>query len=135
MKTINTFILFTLVLFQSCQSQEKMNTTSLNYFAQTRGFIYAIHLKNNELELNNNTHIKKITLTTNQKKEINELLLKIDFKKIENNISIQDLAVDKAIKGTFELNFKAEDYSFDFNHNNLPENIQQLITHLEEFTQ
>jgi hypothetical protein len=132
MKTINIFILFTLVLFQSCQGQEKMNTTSLNYSAQTRGYIYAIHLKNNELELNNNTKIKKITLTADQTNEINELLHKIDFKKIENNISINDLAVDKAIKGTFELNFKMEHFSFDFNHNNLPKNIQQLITHLEE---
>jgi len=112
-----------------------MNTTSLNYSAQTRGYIYAMRLKNNELELNNNTNIKKTTLTKSQINEINDLLLKIDFKKIENNISINDLALDKAIKGTFELNFKAAHFSFDFNHNNLPENIQQLITHLEGFTQ
>ena len=135
MKTLNIFILFTLVLFQSCKSQEKMNTTSLNYSAQTRGYIYTIHLKNNQLELNNNTNIKKITLTKSQINKINDVLLTIDFKKIESNISNEDLALDKAIKGTLELNFKGEHFSFDFSHNNLPENIQQLITHLERFTQ
>ena len=135
MRTLSTFILFTLVLFQSCQSQEKMNATSLNYSAQTRGYIYSIHLKSNELELNNNTNIKKTTLTKSQINEINDLILKIDFKKIENNISKADLAVDKAIKGSLELNFETAHYSFDFNHNKLPENIQQIITHLEGFTQ
>ena len=135
MKTLNIFILCTIVLFQSCKSQEKMNTTSLNYSAQTRGYIYTIHLKNNQLELNNNTNIKKTTLTKSQINEINELLLEIDFKKIESNISNEDLAVDKAIKGTLKLNFKGEQFSFDFSHNKLPENIQQLTTHLEGLTQ
>ena len=51
MRTLSTFILFTLVLFQSCQSQEKMNTTSLNYSAQTRGYIYSIQLEKNVLEI------------------------------------------------------------------------------------
>ena len=132
MKTLNIFILFTLVLFQSCQSQEKMNATTLNYSAQTRGYIYTLHLKKNQLELNNNTNIKKITLTADQKNEIKELLLKVDFKKIENNISIDDLAVDKAIKGTFDLNFEAEHFTFDFNHNSLPKEINQLFKFLEK---
>lgn len=121
--------------FSSCNSQETTNNTSLNYIAQTRGYIYTIQLNNNKLEINNNTNIKKTTLSTNQKKELEQQLLKIDFKQLTNNIHNEDLAVDKAIKGTFDLNFESKQYHFDFNHNELPEKIQQLIALLEKFTQ
>ncbi|SNR50830.1 hypothetical protein [Lutibacter flavus] len=133
MRTLSTFILFTLVLFQSCQSQEKMSTISLNYSAQTRGFTYSIQLEKNTLKINDNNVIKKVELSKIQLLEINQALDKIDFSEIENNISIDDLAVDKAIKGTFKVHFRENVFKFELNHNKLPKNIQELFRRLEAY--
>mgnify|MGYP000733825050 CR=1 FL=1 len=131
MKTLSTFILFTLILFQSCQSQEKMTTTSLDYTAQTRGYMYSVQLEKNVLEIHDNTNIKKVALSENQLAEINQALANIAFNEIENNISIDDLAVDKAIKGIFKLHFKENYFEYAFNHNALPNAIQELFKQLE----
>jgi hypothetical protein len=131
MKTLSTFILFTLILFQSCQSQEKMTTTSLDYTAQTRGYMYSVQLEKNVLEIHDNTNIKKVALSENQLAEINQALANIAFNEIENNISIDDLAVDKAIKGIFKLHFKENYFEYEFNHNALPNAIQELFKQLE----
>ncbi len=132
---LNLGVVICCLMFSSCVGQKKTNNTSFNYLAQTRGYTYNIYLDNNELEINNNTNIKRITLTTDQTKEFEKQLLKINFKQLENNILNEDLAVDKATKGIFDLNFKSKKYHFDFNHNKLPENIQELIVLLEKFTQ
>jgi len=120
-----------LTLSNSCQGQEKKEEITLNYTAQTRGYKYVLQLKNDTLELNNNQVLKKITLTEEQQKEVYELLSKIDFKKIKNNVSTDDLAVDKAIKGTFELNYHNKLYSYNFDHNKLPKKIEELKLKLE----
>ncbi len=137
MKLLNISLLFLLAFSfsTSCQSQEKKNTLMLNYKAQTRGFLYQIQFKNNSIEINNNNAIKTAVLTKNQLVKINSLLKVINFKEIKNNISTNDLAVDRAIKGVFKLHFNKILYEFEFNHNRLPKEIKQLIQLLEEFAQ
>jgi hypothetical protein len=61
------------------------------------------------------------------------MVKKIDFDSLKSNISIDDLAVDKAIKGEFELNFNGKLYTFEFDHNNAPESIQELLNKLQSF--
>ncbi|MFK5958999.1 MAG: hypothetical protein QM495_09050 [Lutibacter sp.] len=135
MKLLNISLLFLLAFSTSCQSQEKKNTLMLNYKAQTRGYLYQIQLENNSIEINNNNTIKTAALAKSQLVKINSLLKVINFKEIENNISINDLAVDRAIKGVFKLHFNKILYEFEFNHNKLPKEIKQLIQLLEEFAQ
>ena len=115
----------------SCESQEKQNDVSLTYIAQTRGFIYSLQLKDNKLELNNNNSFKKLELSETDIEQITKILSETDFEKIENNISVDDLAVDKAIQGNFDLIFNKKKHSFQFNHLNLPEKIKQLLSYLE----
>ena len=134
MKLLNVAFILLLAFNTSCQGQEKKNTMMLNYKAQTRGFLYQIKLENNSIEVNNNNTIKTAVLTKNQTDKINNLLNDINFKEIENNISINDLAVDRAIKGVFSLNFNGNSYTFDFNHHNLPKDIEAFIKLLQEFT-
>ncbi|MDO9593657.1 MAG: hypothetical protein Q7J19_01555 [Lutibacter sp.] len=117
----------------SCQSQDKKDSISLNYNAQTRGFQMAIQLENNLLEVTKNNETHQIELTDIQLNEIIEVVKKIDFDFIKSNVSIDDLAVDKAIKGEFELNFNGKLYAFEFDHNNAPENIQELLNKLQSF--
>lgn len=122
-----------LTLSNSCQSQEKKEEITLNYTAQTRGYKYVLQLKNDTLELNNNQVLKTIKLTEKQQKEVSELLSNIDFKKIKSNISTDDLATDKAIKGVFMLHFNNNQYSNEFDHNKLPKKIEKLKLKLESF--
>lgn len=117
----------------SCQSQDKVNPVSLNYSAQTRGFQLSIQLKKNLLEVTKNNVAHQIELTSKQLTEVVEMVKKIDFDMLKSNISTDDLAVDKAIKGEFELNFNGKLYAFEFNHNNAPKSIQELLNKLQSF--
>ena len=126
-------LILLLVSLTSCQSQNKKDNISLNYNAQTRGFQLAIQLENNLLEVTKNNETHQIELTENQLNEIISTVKKIDFEVIKSNISIDDLAVDKAIKGEFEVNFNGELYAFEFDHNNAPEKIQELLNKLQRF--
>lgn len=133
MKLFKMTLILLLVSINSCQSQDKKDTVSLNYNAQTRGFQLSIQLKKNLLEVTKNNETHKIELTENQLNEIIEMVKKIDFDSLKSNISIDDLAVDKAIKGEFELNFNGKLYTFEFDHNNASESIQELLNKLQGF--
>lgn len=131
MKHLNIFIIaFCLFNLSSCKAQESI---FLSYKAQTRGFIYSLIIENNTLEINKNNSIKKISLTKTQQLEIFNLLAEIDFKVLENNISVNDLAVDKAISGLYEINFKGKVYTYELDHNNLPKAIKELFEKLENY--
>ena len=133
MKLFKMILVLLIASSTSCQSQNKKDTISLNYKAQTRGFQLSIQIENNLLEVTKNNETHQIELTDNQLSEIIEMVKKIDFDAIESNISIEDLAVDKAIKGEFELNFNGELYAFEFDHNNAPESIEKLLNKLQSF--
>jgi len=128
---LNTLALL-LFFSLSCESQEKNNDISLTYFAQTRGFIYSLQLNDNLLEVNDNNSLKKLKLSETHISELTKILSEIDFDKIESNISIDDLSVDKAIKGNFNLVFNTKKYSFEFDHNHLPKKIKQLLSYMED---
>jgi tyrosine-protein phosphatase YwqE len=133
MKLFKMTLILLLVSITSCKSQDKKDAVSLNYSAQTRGFQLTIQLENNLLEVNINNETHQIELTENQLNEVIEIVKKIDFEVLKSNISIDDLAVDKAIKGEFELNLNGELYTFEFDHNNAPESIRELLSKLQSF--
>ncbi len=133
MKLFKMTLILLLVSLTSCQSQDKKDAISLNYTAQTRGFQLAIQLENTLLEVTKNNEAHQIELTEKQLNEVIEMVKKIDFNSLKSNISIDDLAVDKAIKGEFELNFNNELYEFEFDHNNAPKSIQELLNKLQSF--
>jgi tyrosine-protein phosphatase YwqE len=133
MKLYKMTLILLLVSITSCQSQDKKDSISLNYSAQTRGFQLAIQLENNLMEMTKNNETHQIELTENQLNEVIDMVKKIDFKVLKSNISIDDLAVDKVIKGEFKLNFNGELYTFEFDHNNAPESIQKLLNKLQSF--
>ncbi|SNR50842.1 hypothetical protein [Lutibacter flavus] len=133
MKIITPLFLVITVFTISCNSQEKTNDIIINYTAQTRGYIYSLQLENNTLEINDNNAIKKVELSEKQQIKIDSLLNSINFSEIENNISIDDLAVDKAIKGTFNTYFKEKVFEYEFDHNKLPKDIQELFKRLEAY--
>ena len=133
MKIISQLFLIITVFTISCKSQEKNNDIMINYRAQTRGYLYSLQLEKNLLEINDNNIIKKVELSKKQQIKINSLLNNLNFNEIENNISINDLAVDKAIKGSFKVHFKEKIFEYEFNHNKLPKSIQELFNQLEVY--
>jgi len=133
MKFLILFSTLILTLSPSCEKQEENKEIEINYSAQTRGFKYGLHLKNNILKIDKNNVIKEITLNKAQYANIYSLVTKINFNEIENNISIDELAVDRAIKGIFTIDLKEKKYEFEFNHQKLPDAIQNLLDQLEGF--
>ncbi|MDP3359038.1 MAG: hypothetical protein Q8S41_06770 [Lutibacter sp.] len=133
MKPFKMTLILLFASLTSCQSQDKKDSISLNYNAQTRGFQMAIQMENNLIEVTKNNETHQIELTDIQLNEIIEMVKKIDFALIKSNVSIDDLAVDKAIKGEFELNLNGKIYAFEFDHHNAPESIQELLNKLQSF--
>ncbi|MEX1383975.1 hypothetical protein [Lutibacter sp.] len=133
MKFLILFSTLILTLSPSCEKREENKEIEINYSAQTRGFKYVLHLKNNILKIDKNNIIKEITLNKSQCSNIDNLVNNINFNDIENNISIDELAVDRAIKGIFIIKLKEKEYQFEFNHQKLPVTIKTLINQLEEF--
>ena len=86
-----------------------------------------------DIKIDKNNVIKEITLNKAQYANIYSLVTKINFNEIENNISIDELAVDRAIKGIFTIDLKEKKYEFEFNHQKLPDTIQNLLNQLEGF--
>ena len=133
MKFLFFFSTLILTLSPSCEKKQTNKEIEINYSAQTRGFKYVLKLKNNILKIDNNNSLKEITLNNSQCANINDLINKINFNEIKNNISIDELAVDQAIKGIFTVNLKEKEYKFEFNHNNLPKAIKELFNQLENY--
>lgn len=133
MKLFKMTLILLLLSSTSCQSQDKKDTISLDYSSQTRGFKLAIQLENKLLEVAKNNKTHQIELTDKQFNEVIDMVKKIDFENLKSNIPMDDLAVDKAIKGEFALNINSELYKFEFDHNNAPKKIQELINKLQSF--
>ncbi len=133
MKTFLNLIIVLFSLSTSCESQEVNQKIHINYKAQTRGFLYKISLNNNVLEIDNNGTLKSKILNSQQFSEIEKLVFNINFDEIKNNISIDDLAVDKAIEGVFEVKINNKAHLLNLNHNNLPVKIEELFSQLERY--
>jgi len=134
MKVFNILFVLVLSFSQSCQGQEKENTVSLDYSARTRGFQYSLLLKNNVLNITKNGEISTLELSKEQLSDINTLISKIDFTKIESELSEEKAAVDRVIPAKFNLQFNKKEYNYNFEHNNSPSNLQELLNYLENLT-
>jgi hypothetical protein len=131
MKIIKPLLVFLILITSSCYTQETTNKTFLHYKAQTRGFHLEIILKNNLLEVSKNNSNKKIKISEQQLSKINDEISNINFDSIKSNISIDEVALDKAIPATFSLYYAKKEYSFNFDHNKLPIDLKNLLTKLE----
>ncbi len=129
------YFLILIILISSTYSLKSQSeqTFEISYIAQTRGFKYLIEYKNKILKREINSSEENINLNHDQVNEITELLNEIDFNTLENNIDIERLAVDAAIKGNFRINFNEKIYELELDHNNLPDPILHLLKHLENF--
>lgn len=130
MKFISLIYVFTMVIVQSCQSQKNM--ISIDYKAQTRGFYFDAQVKNQTLKITDNGVEKTKKINKEHIVEIEKVLSEIDFKTLQDNISMDDLAVDRAILATCTINYNENLHSYEFDHNNLPKSIQELLNTLQK---
>ena len=132
MKSLLHLILVLVTVTSSCQNQEIKKEFSLSYTAQTRGFLYKINLNKDSLEINNNGIIKNSALNNHQVSELKKLVSSLNFDQLKSNISIDDLAVDKAIEGVFTTSINGNNQLIKINHNNLPDQLKELFNQLDK---
>ena len=135
MKSLLHLILVFITISSSCQNQETIKQFTLSYKAQTRGFIYKINIHTDTLEINNNGIIKNSVLNNQQLSEIENLVSNLNFNEIKSNISIADLAVDKAIEGVFTTYINDKEQLIKIDHNNRPIQLSELFNKLEEYVE
>ena len=133
MKTFLNLIIILFTLSTSCESHAINHKLSINYKAQTRGFLYQVSLNNNILEINKNGTQQIKTLNSQQFSEIEKLVSNIVFDEIKSNISTDDLALDKTIEGIFEVKSNKKSHLLNLNHNKLPIKIEELFNQLEGY--
>jgi hypothetical protein len=117
---------------QSCKSQSQDDTISMNYKAQTRGFLYEIQVKKDTLTKISSSKTLKVKLNKKQISKLKEIIATIDFSKIKNNTNTEALAVDKAIGANFSITIKNETHTYQFIHKQLPTKIQELLNYLDQ---
>lgn len=105
----------------------------LSYTAQTRGFKYAIEIRNDSVFKDINSIHREFLLKDTQLKELNNLLNEINFEDLRNNIDPDELLVDASVKGVFNLIYHKDKYEFEFDHNNLPDQIEVLLKKIERY--
>ena len=135
MKSLLHIMLVFITISSSCQNQETIKQFSLSYKAQTRGFLYKINIHKDTLEINNNGIIKNSVLNNHQLSEIENLVSNLNFNEIKSNISIADLAVDKAIEGVFTTYINDNEQLIKIDHNNRPIQLSELFSKLEEYVE
>jgi len=135
MKSLLHLILVFITISSSCQNQETIKQFSLSYKAQTRGFIYKINIHKDTLEINNNGIIKNSVLNNQQLSEIENLVSNLNFNEIKSYISLNDLAVDKAIEGVFTTYINDKEQLIKIDHNNRPIQLSELFSKLEEYVE
>ena len=132
MKNLFTLgIILCLFSFSSCKSQENI---TINYEARTRGYHFKLSLNENLLEIIKNNDKKNIELAKSQIDSIANILNEIDFTKIQNNTSTENFANDSSVPVTMSINFKENNYTYNFDSANLPVKIKELMKKLESFT-
>jgi hypothetical protein len=127
-------LLYTIIILisipSSCQNNDTA-TITLNYTAQTRGFLYTINVYGANVEINSNGHIKSGKLQNEQLETLQQIIDNINFNTIKNTTLPEDMAVDKTIEGVFEIQHKGKENSFKINHQHPPTEIKKIFDFLE----
>ena len=126
MKYFSFFIL--LLSFTSCQSQNNSELTSINYHAQTRGFLVDLSINQQEVIYNNNNKIDTLDIAKEKWKLLKQLSNSLDLELLKNNVVSKDLlAVDRAILAEITFIINNEEQQLEFIHGDPPEELKELV--------
>ena len=124
----NIVLLLFIITLSSCTAQKQAGLTSINYNAQTRGFLVDLTLNKNEILYNNNNKIDTLDIAKEKWKTLKQLTNSLDLELLKNNVVSKDLlAVDRAILAEITFFINNEEQQIEFIHGDPPEELKELV--------
>ena len=124
----NIVYLIFIISLSSCTAQKQAGLTSINYFAQTRGFLVDLTLNKNKIIYNNNNKIDTLVINTEKWKTLKIITSSLDIEKLKNHeVSTDLIAVDRAILAELTLIINSEEQRLQFIHGDPPEELKELV--------
>ena len=124
----NIVLLIFIISLSSCTAQKKAGLTSINYLAQTRGFMVDLTLNQNEIIYNNNNNIDTLVINKEKWKTIKKITSSLDMEALKNHeVSTELLAVDRAIPAAITFIINNEEQQIEFIHGDPPEELKELV--------
>ena len=109
-------------------AQKKASLTSINYLAQTRGFLVDLTLNKNEIIYNNNNEIDTLVIDKEKWKTLKKITNSLDMEALKNHkVSTELLAVDRAIPAEITFIINNEEQRLEFIHGDPPEELKELV--------
>ena len=124
----NIVLLIFIISLSSCSAQKQADLTSINYLAQTRGFMVDLTLNQNEIIYNNNNEIDTLVIDKEKWKTLKNITNSLDMEALKNHkVSTDLLAVDRAIPAEITFVINNEEQQIDFIHGDPPEALKELV--------
>ena len=124
----NIVLLIFIISLSSCTAQKQAGLTSINYLAQTRGFLVDLTLNQNEIIYNNNNKIDTLVIDKEKWKTLKKITGSLDMEILKNHeVSTDLLAVDRAILAELTFMINKEEQRLEFIHGDPPEELKELV--------
>ena len=124
----NIILLIFIISLSSCTAQKQAGLTSINYLAQTRGFLVDLNLNQNEIIYNNNNNIDTLVIDKEKWKILKTITSSLDMEALKNHeFSTDLLAVDRAILAEITFIINNEEQRLEFIHGDPPEELKELV--------
>ena len=124
----NIALLLFIISLSSCTAQKQAGLTSINYLAQTRGFMVDLTLNQKEIIYNNNNEIVTLVIDKEKWKTLKNITSSLDLDALKNHeVSTDLLAVDRAIPAAITFVINNEEQRLEFIHGNPPEALKELV--------
>ena len=121
-------LLLFIISLSSCTAQKQADLTSINYLAQTRGFLVDLTLNQNEIIYNNNNKIDTLVIDKEKWKILKTITNSLDMETLKNHeISTDLLAVDRTILAELTFIINNEEQRLEFIHGDPPEELKELV--------
>ena len=124
----NIVLLIFNISLSSCTAQKQAGLTSINYLAQTRGFLVDLTLNQNEIIYNNNNKVDTLVIDKEKWKTLKKITNSLDIETLKNHeVSTDLLAVDRAILAELTFIINNEEQRLEFIHGDPPEELKELV--------
>jgi hypothetical protein len=124
----NIVHLIFIISLSSCTAQKQAGLASINYSAQTRGFLVDLTLNQNEIIYNNNNKVDTLVINKEKWKTLKNITSSLDMEALKKHeVSTDLLAVDRAIPAEITFIIDNEEQRLEFIHGDPPEALKELV--------
>ena len=111
-------------------AQSKLTNVIIDYSAVTRGTMIEVKITSKEIRYKKNEMVKVISLTSQQRKELENLIEKITLEKLNTLVSFtSDSHSDRALQASLKVTKNEKVYTSQiFDHGNPPKELKSLLS-------